>query len=180
MSDTRGWQSGDIGAFEALFRQHEKLVLRTAYFLTGTREDAEDIVQEVFLNVWRSRHTFDPERGKLTTWLCRITVNQCMSMRRRKQSDLVLVDDEGVNGVEGGEVMEEAMINKEEYARALQAVKSLDRKHSTVLVLRYFNELSYAEIAGVMNIPLGTVKSRINQGLRLLREQLGVQQGEAR
>lgn len=79
------WRSGDSDAFEALFRQYEKLVFRTAYLIVGDVEKARDIMQEVFVSVWKSRHTFNPEKGKFTTWLHRITVNKCSSRQSKHQ-----------------------------------------------------------------------------------------------
>ena len=85
MSDLiQKWQSGDVGAFETLFNQYGKLVFRTAYLITGSKEEADDTLQEVFLSVWKSRHTFNSTRAKFSTWLRRITVNQCASQHRKK------------------------------------------------------------------------------------------------
>ncbi len=165
------WQSGDVAAFEALFRQYERLVFKNAYLITGTREEAEDVLQDVFVSVWRSRHTFDPNKGKLTTWLHRITVNECHRRRRKKRPALVSLDRLEFSGTQEG--CEEALVNKQQRERILEAMNSLDSRHRTVLVLRYLNGLSYEEIARVADIPLGTVKSRMNQALKLLRGQLG-------
>ena len=86
MTDITGkWQSGDMKAFEALYHQYEKLVYRTAYLITGHKETAEDVLQEVFISVWKSRHTFNPEKGKLTSWLYRTTVNQCLRKKPRRK-----------------------------------------------------------------------------------------------
>jgi len=173
------WQSGDMVAFEALFRQHERLVFRTAYLITGDKEEAEDVLQEVFVSVWKSRHTFNPTRGKLTTWLHRITVNQCARKRRKKQLAFLSLEERRLDlpDTKRRELPEEVCVTKWEYERLMKALNSLGSKHRPVLVLRYFNDLSYDEIAQVLGIPLGTVKSRINQALRSLREQLAIQQG---
>ena len=184
MDLTEKWQSGDISAFEALFQQHQGLVFRTAYLMTGNREEAEDILQEVFVTVWKSRRSFNPTKGKLTTWLHRITVNQCVSKHRKKQPVLVSLDEAGADGfhlpeTKSSELPEESLMSNWEYERLIKAMNSLDGKHRPVLVLRYFNDLSYDGIAQVLNIPLGTVKSRLNQALKSLREQLGIQQREA-
>ncbi|MDP2730858.1 MAG: sigma-70 family RNA polymerase sigma factor, partial [Dehalococcoidales bacterium] len=74
---------------------------------------------------------------------------------------------------------DDVLISRQEYERLIEAMNSLDTKHRAVLVLRYFNDLSYEEIAQAVGIPLGTVKSRINHGLKLLRGQLDAQQREA-
>lgn len=175
------WQSGDMSAFEALFQQYQGLVFKTAYLMTGNKEEAKDVLQEVFVSVWKSRHTFNPRKGKLTTWLHRITVNQSLSRQRKRQPTFLSLEERSLDlpDMKCQELSEEALVTKWEYERLIKAVNSLDGKHRSVLVLRYFNDLSYVEIAQVVDIPLGTVKSRINQALRSLREQLGVQQGEA-
>ena len=168
------WQSGDTAAFEALFRQYERLVYRTAYLITGSKEAAEDALQEVFVSVWRSRHTYDSNKGKLTTWLHRITVNQCSREKARKAPAVVSLEEKGIDLPETKHQSqpEDVLINKMEYDRLLKAMDALDTKHRSVLVLRYFNDLSYQEIAESLGIPLGTVKSRINHSLRCLKGQV--------
>ena len=168
------WQHGDVNAFETLYRQYERLVFRTAYLITGSKEAAEDALQEVFLSMWKSRHTYDPNRGKLTTWLHRITVNQCSRKQKRKSPAIISLEERGVDlpEIKHQPQPEEISIAKMEYDRLLKAMNALDTKHRSVLVLRYFNDLSYQEIAEVLGIPLGTVKSRLNQSLRYLKEQM--------
>jgi RNA polymerase sigma factor (sigma-70 family) len=175
------WQTGDIGAFEVLFRQYEKLVFRTAYLITGSKEAAEEALQEVFISVWKSRYTYDPNKGKLTTWLHRITVNQCSRKKPDKKPITVPLEEKGVDlpDMKQRSRPDDVLINKLEYDRLLQAMNTLDTKHRSVLVLRYFNDLPYQEIANVLEIPLGTVKSRLNQGLKYLKEQMSMEPGEA-
>ena len=177
---TENWQHGDVNAFETLYRQYEKLVFRTAYLITGSKEAAEDALQEVFVSVWRSRHTYDPSKGKLTTWLHRITVNQCSSGKARKAPAAVSLEEKGIDLPERkySYQPEDMLINKMEYDRLLRAMDSLDTKHRSILVLRYFNGLSYQEIAETLEIPLGTVKSRLNQSLRHLKEQMNPGEAE--
>jgi RNA polymerase sigma factor (sigma-70 family) len=172
------WQTGDMGAFEALFRQYEKLVFRTAYLITGNKEAADDALQEVFISVWKSRHTYDPNRGKLTTWLHKITVNHCMSRRKKRPAALSLEERPDMPGMKHQPRPEDVLINRMEYDRLLKAMDAMDTKHRSVLVLRYFNDLSYQEIAEGLEIPLGTVKSRLSQSLRYLKEQMNP--GEAK
>ncbi|MDY6892213.1 MAG: sigma-70 family RNA polymerase sigma factor [Chloroflexota bacterium] len=171
------WQSGDIDAFEALFQQYQGLVFRTAYLMTGDREEAEDVLQEVWLTVWRARHTFDPTKGKLTTWLHRITVNRCVCRQRKKKPSSLSLEKATENGfdlpgIQSELLTEDIVMSRLEYETMLRAINHLNGRHRPVLVLRYFNDLSYDEIAQVLDIPLGTVKSRINQAMNKLREQL--------
>jgi RNA polymerase sigma factor (sigma-70 family) len=175
---TEPWQTGDVNAFEALFRQYEKLVFRTAYLITGNKEVAEDVLQEVFVSVWRSRDTYDPSKGKLTTWLHRITVNRCSKEKAKKVPASVSLEEKRLDLPEMKRSQpEDILVSKLEYERLLKAMDALDTKHRSVLVLRYFNGLSYQEIAEALEIPLGTVKSRLNQSLRYLKEQMNL--GEA-
>jgi len=176
---TEKWQHGDVNAFETLYRQYEKLVFRTAYLITGSKEAAEDALQEVFVSVWRSRHTYDPGKGKLTTWLHRITVNQCSKRKPGKTPATVSLEEKGVDLPEVKRSQpDDILVSKLEYDRLLRAMDALDTKHRSVLVLRYFNDLSYQEIAEALEIPLGTVKSRLNQSLRYLKEQMNPGEAE--
>jgi len=178
---TENWQHGDVNAFETLYRQYEKLVFRTAYLITGSKVEAEDALQEVFVSVWKSRHTYDPNKGKLTTWLHRITVNQCSKKKPGKTPAAVSLEEKGIDlpEIKHQSQPEYVLINKLEYDRLLQAMDKLDTKHRSVLVLRYFNDLSYREIAEALEIPLGTVKSRLNQSLRYLKQQMNPGEAEA-
>lgn len=168
------WQHGDVRAFETLFRQYEKLVFKTAYLITGNREAAEDILQGVFVSVWKFRHTYDPNKGNLTTWLHRITVNQCSKEKARKAPAAISLEEKGIDlpDMKHQSQPQEISITRMEYDRLLRAMDALDAKHRSVLVLRYFNDLSYQEIAEALEIPLGTVKSRLNQSLKYLKEQM--------
>lgn len=164
------WQDGDMEAFEALYRQNERLVFKNAYFITGSKEDAEDVLQDVFVSIWKARRAFNPQKARLTTWLYRITVNKCLDRHRKKRLPAVLLENSGAEDIEDDR---QEIGTALEYEELLTALKTLDKKHRAVIVLRYFNELSYEEIAQVAGIPLGTVKSRIYQALKMLRSQLG-------
>ena len=170
------WQSGDATAFQVLFEQYKNLVFKSAYLITGNREEAEDILQEVFVAVWQFRHTYNPDKGKLATWLHKITVNKCLESKRRKRVPFAYL--EGIDTPEA-RFTDEIPVSKQEYERLIEAMNSLDIKHRAVLVLRYFSDLSYQEIAQTVGIPLGTVKSRIHHGLELLRGKFDMQKREA-
>ena len=164
------WQTGDKNAFEALFREYERLVFKNAYLIMGKKEEAEDVLQQVFISVWKSRHTFDANKGKLTTWLHRITVNECMKKHRKLEPINEILYN--INLMDTSLEPEAALIKQEQYEKMIKAVNSLDKKHKTILILRYFDDLSYEEIANTVDIPIGTVKSRISNGLKRLREQI--------
>jgi RNA polymerase sigma-70 factor (ECF subfamily) len=127
--------------------------------------------------MWKSRCTFDAAKGKLTTWLYRITINQCRSRHRKKQPAILSLEETRDRGFDlpetrSSELAEESLMLEEEYKKLVGAMGSLDGKHRSVLILRYFSDLSYDEIAQVLGIPLGTVKSRLNQAVRTLREEV--------
>jgi RNA polymerase sigma-70 factor, ECF subfamily len=158
-------QAGDGEAFAELFHQYKNLVYRTAYLMLNNGQEAEDALQEVFLKVHRTLETYDPGRGALTTWLYRITVNHCLNERRRSAPVIVpLVSSNG-----HGPSVEGQVADDDEMARALAG---LSEKLKAVVVLRYYAGLAYAEIAEALDVPLGTVKSRLNQALAELRVRL--------
>lgn len=168
----------NIEEFEAFFQRYKDRVFRTAYSILGDSGEAEDIVQEVFVKVYRSGGFLHPEKGKFEAWLHRLTVNQCISSRRKKKHLLLSVERLEEDGFELPEdncaSPEKLLIKKEESEKVWRALRSLDKRHRTVLALRYFDDLSYDEIAQVLKIPLGTVKSRLSSAIEALRkEQLG-------
>jgi RNA polymerase sigma-70 factor (ECF subfamily) len=165
-----------VDNFEAIFGQYKDMVYKTAYLILGDTHRAEDVLQEVFIKVHKSLDTFDSRKGAFSTWLRRITVNQCIAERRNTHSpslSLEKLEEEGFDpaGADSRHP-EELVVKREESQRIQRAMKTLDRKHRAVVTLRYFDELSYEEIAQVLSIPLGTVKSRINTAIRALRQEL--------
>jgi RNA polymerase sigma-70 factor (ECF subfamily) len=178
---TEALRAGDVSTFEAVFQDYRKMVFKTAYLMTSSKEEAEDIMQEVFVSVWRSRKTFNPEKGKLTTWIYRITVNRCLSRRRKRKPALLSLEEKTIDlpDTKPEEQPEEVLVTRLEYEKLIKAMDALDSRHRSVLVLRYFNDLSYDEIARVTGVPLGTVKSRISQALRSLRARMSTRQPEA-
>jgi RNA polymerase sigma-70 factor, ECF subfamily len=166
--DQNQWQSGDPVAFKTFFYDHERLVLNDAFLITGSREDAQDILIEVFAAAWSYRRTFNPDKGKPSTWLHRITVNKCIEKMRKKQLRTVPIEnaaDIPAQKQDDAEILEDRELVE-------QAMQNLDSGHKAPLVLRYFNELSYAEIAEIMNIPTGTVRSRLHYALEMMKQVL--------
>ncbi len=164
----RRCQAGDEEAFARLFEEYKNLVYRAAYLTLGNNADAEDILQDVFLQVHRSLETYDPNRGAFTTWLHRITVNRCLNWRRRRPKVDSL--DEAAEARAGGrDVMPDRYADDDCVRRALDR---LSVKLRVVVVLRHYSDLSYAEIAEILDLPLGTVKSRLNLALRTLHGEL--------
>jgi RNA polymerase sigma-70 factor, ECF subfamily len=162
-------QAGDGEAFAELFHQYKNLVYKTAFLMLGNPSEAEDMLQEVFLEVHRSLSDYDPARGAFTTWLYRITVNDCLNWRRKRRPKLIPLDVLPAGGAHHAALMHEDATSDE---GVWQALSKLNPKLRTVVVLRYYWDLSYVEITEILNIPIGTVKSRLNRALLTLRDEL--------
>jgi len=156
---------GDQEAFEQIFNAYKNLVYKTAFLMLGNREDAEDMLQSVFLQVYKSLDTYDSSKAAFTTWLYRITTNKCINHRRKMRFRFLSFNARLENtlvsqGREEKQIENEQMID--------HALSNLSDKLRAVIVLRYYWEMSYAEIAQSLEIPLGTVKSRLSQALTKL------------
>jgi RNA polymerase sigma-70 factor (ECF subfamily) len=163
-------QAGDEDAFAALFHQHKNLVYKTAYLMLGNADEAEDVLQEVFLRVHESLATFQPSKGAFTTWLYRITVNHCLNRRRKRHLPVLSLAELSPRSLTGHSPSPEGRMGKEEAVQ--QGLSRLSEKLRAVVILRYYWEASYADIAQTLNIPVGTVKSRLNLALKTLRKEL--------
>ncbi|MDD5094398.1 MAG: sigma-70 family RNA polymerase sigma factor [Dehalococcoidia bacterium] len=168
------WQQGDRDAFEELFHSYYNMVRRTAIGILHDGGCAEDVVQEVFVSAWRSRHSFDSQKGSLATWLHRITVNQCARHGKKSGAKDVSLEEAQSRGfqisVNTDCSTQQPDTNEfSESERMMAAIQSLNGTYRPVVVLRYLNDLPYSEIAQVLEIPLGTVKSRLSEAVKILR-----------
>lgn len=159
----------DADAFESLFHRYKNLVYRVAYLILEEKDEAEDALQEVFLQVYRSYHTYNPTKGAFTTWLYRITVNHCLKRRRKQKFSPVHLDDLFSLFPSPPQSMNAVSADEEEVR---QAVARLNDPFRVVLILRYFSELSYDEISRILEIPIGTVKSRLARAIKALQREL--------
>lgn len=172
---------GDEDAFSTLMERYEKLVFNLAYQYTQNREDAADVSQEVFLKLWRTLPSFRGE-SSFTTWLFRITQNSALDLlRKRAGSATVSLTVEGDDGEEDGRERDladptvghdpAAAAEQKERASAIRAaIASLRADHREILVLREMRGFSYTEIAEMLGLELGTVKSRINRARIQVKE----------
>jgi len=171
-------RTGGEEAFAELFHQHKNLVYKTAFLLLGDTTAAEDALQEVFVKVYCSLDTFDPSKGAFTTWLRRITVNHCLNVRRRGRPSISSLEDLAVGESSPAEsrrpsLPEEWTVDREKAEAIWRAVQDLSPPLRATVVLRYYEELSYREISRVLDVPLGTVKWRLHEALKTLRQALG-------
>ena len=174
-------RTGDPGAFARLVRLHEGMVFNLAARLLGDTEEARDVAQEVFLQVYRMLGRFEG-RSRLKTWIYRIAVNQCHNRRRfwhRRRRDREQALDEGLDARAvlssadgaGRGPYEEAL--RQERARRVQAaLLQLSFEHRSVLVLREVEGLTCEEVGVALGVPEGTVKSRLSRAREAMRLRL--------
>ena len=160
----------DVVAFGALYDEHARAVYALAYRMLRDRGAAEDVAQEAFLSVWRSRHAYDAALGSTRTWLLAVTRHRAIDALRRRRSHLVL-DGEPFE-LEAPDRTDEEALRAEDAAAVRHALLDLPDGQRRVVELAYFDGLSQTEIAARMLIPLGTVKGRMRLALEKLASTL--------
>ena len=170
MSEIEQIARGDQPAFGRFYDQYAALVFSFALKFVRNRADAEDLLQEVFLQVWRNASTYNSRRGSPEAWLLTITRSRAIDKlrsQRRKNRDAILLEDlsqipqpPGTAAAPGDRVTLGGLLEK------------VSEAQRTALELAYFSGMTQAEIAEHLRIPLGTVKTRIRDGLRQLRAQV--------
>lgn len=163
-------QSGDRNAFSELVRAHARGVFNVVYRMCGDALVAEDAAQETFIRAWQSLPSFRPQMP-LRNWLYRIAFNAGMDMLRKEKR--ILPDDiEDLHLTDGGPGPEALVSQHERTAMVQKAILSLPDASRAVLVLREYEGLSYQEISSTLDIPVGTVMSRLNYARNLLKTKL--------
>jgi RNA polymerase sigma-70 factor (ECF subfamily) len=169
-------RAGDLAAFNALVEMHQDAVYGLCLRMLASSQAAEDVTQDVFLSAYRRIDSF--RGGVFRAWLLRIAANACTDeLRRRKRRPQVSLDDGGEDGsplalVDESESPEESLL-RGELSRYIQAgLMALPTDQRAVVVLCDVQGLSYEEISEVLNVSLGTVKSRLSRGRCRLRELL--------
>ncbi len=171
--------NGDADAFEQLVRTYQTPIYNLCLRMSGNPDDAADLSQEAFIKAWRNLGSFQFESA-FSTWLYRLASNTCLdflrSVKRRPQVSLTVEDGDGETQTldlpDTAPTPEEAAISKEENELLARAMQSLDEQQRQILTLRVVNDLSYAEIAEILNIKEGTVKSRLARTRDALRKKL--------
>jgi RNA polymerase sigma-70 factor (ECF subfamily) len=165
-------------AFSSLVDEHRPRVLRTAYGIVGSTQEAEEIGQEVFIKVWRSLPDYN-RVGAFSSWLYRIAVNASID-RLRKRREETSIDELPESSTplvdrlsEDDSELPEEVVERRDTARIVrEAIEELPPNARATLILREYEQLSYKEIAAALEIPIGTVMSRLNYARRVLREKL--------
>jgi RNA polymerase sigma-70 factor (ECF subfamily) len=168
--------SGDQDAWGQVVRQHWRKVFNVAYKFTGKHDEAEDLTQDIFVKIFRSLHTFD-RRANFQTWLISISRNLCIdhyrSVRKERETISRDVDSREMGTATRSEPGPLAGIEREDQRALLRlALNQLAPTLRSAVLLRDIKELSYQEIATMLDLPEGTVKSRINRGRTELARQI--------
>jgi RNA polymerase sigma-70 factor, ECF subfamily len=160
----------DPEAFATLYDRHSRAAFSLAYKLMGERMAAEDLVQEVFLKIWRAARSYRSERGSVRTWILSIVRNRSIDQlrshasRRRTQDKL----EASAPRSQPSEAFAETWRNSRR-DQVREALEALPPEQSKILDLAYFSGCTHVEIAGLLNIPLGTVKGRMRLGIEKMR-----------
>lgn len=164
-------QRGDERAFETLIRPYEEIAFRVAYLITGGAAEAEDAVQDGFVNAWRGLARF--RRGEpLRPWLLRIVANAARNRRRSagRRARLTLRAEGEQSSGDAAPSPEAIVVAREERTRLLAALEELPDRARLVLACRFLVGLSEEETAAALGVRVGTVKSRTARALDRLRE----------
>jgi len=171
---------GDEYAFEILVNRHQTSILNLIYRFIGDRTHAKDLAQEVFIRVWQAAKTYKP-KAKFTTWIYRITANLCFnelkSARRRRWFQFHRSNEDNEGSIEetfsdGSPTAEDLLLEKERSRQISDALQSLPDNQRMALVLKRYDDLSYQEIAKILNCSVSAVESLLVRAKRNLQEKL--------
>jgi len=170
---------GDQNAYTDIVNLYQHKLYQVCFRMLGNKQEAEDIAQEAFVRAYINLHTYDQKR-KFSTWIYRIATNLCIDRIRKKKPDYYL--DAQIAGTDGldmysqiaaeEQLPEETVEQMELQDRIQYEISRLPDKYRSVIVLKYIEELSLQEISEILDMPLGTVKTRIHRGREALRKQL--------
>ena len=170
-------RDGDARAFELIYDRHGGAAFSLAYRMVGDRAIAEDITQESFLSMWRSRVRYDRERGSVRAWVLGIVHHRTIDALRRN-----LVHDRRRASAEGLEERQEApdrtdveVARRDEARTVREAMQSLPDEQHQVIRLAYFGGFTHTQIAEMLEMPVGTVKGRMRLGLDKMRRALATE-----
>ena len=167
-------QQGRVDAFDVVYDRHGPAAFSLAYRIVGNRPTAEDITQDAFLSIWRSRQRFRPDRGSVRSWMLSIVHHRAIDLIRRNMNhERRRASAEGLEEREEAPERTEAEVARREEARAVRtALAGLPNGQTRVLELAYFGGFTQNEIAEMLDMPLGTVKGRMRLGLEKMRREL--------
>ncbi|MBE7103878.1 sigma-70 family RNA polymerase sigma factor [Bacillus cereus] len=165
-------ESGDKEAFQVIYELTSKDIYRTVVFLLGNQhQDVDDIVNEVYIKMWKSVTNYDMNRS-FRFWLHGLVVKQVQDWRRKSWRRFRIFEKKKMYEQDRSYIMDEGILHKETRSEIVEVVQKLSYKHREVVIMRYFHEYSLDEIATLLQIPIGTVKSRLHTALKRLRTEM--------
>ncbi len=176
----RQLQRGNPTAFETLVNRWEKPLLNYCYQMVNNMELAEDCRQEVFLRIYKSAKTFRG-RSQFSTWLYRIATNFCLNtlakQQRRNETPIAAYQDSASEGfddrfIDPSDSPDAVVVQKEIESRVRSAVVCLPEDLRVIVIMRHYHDMTFQEIANILESPVSTVKSRMTTGMRHLRQML--------
>jgi RNA polymerase sigma-70 factor (ECF subfamily) len=167
-------RGGDPRAFEVVYDRHGGAAFSLAYRMVANRVVAEDVVQEAFLSIWRSRLRYEPERGSVRTWVLGIVHHRTIdALRRNLVHDRRRSSDEGLEERHEAPERTDVEVARRDEARTVRAaIETLPDEQTKVIELAYFGGFTHVQIAEMLGEPIGTIKGRMRLGLEKLRRQL--------
>jgi RNA polymerase sigma-70 factor (ECF subfamily) len=171
---------GDTSSYGLLVTRYKNSVHNMAYRMMNNAEDAEDIAQEAFISAYRSLDRFDTNR-RFSPWLFRITINLCIDHLRRQRYRPIYIDDEGTYMDEGESKIQipdsspdpQMMAETAEIREIIEgAIAGLSPKYRAVLMLRYLEDFTYAEISEALDVSTNTVKTHLHRGREILKRKI--------
>ncbi|AWP30488.1 RNA polymerase sigma factor [Paenibacillus vortex V453] len=169
---------GDESAFQLVYQATHQDVYRTVAFLVYNKQDIEDIVNEVYMRMWRSMDKYDPNRP-FRFWLHGITVRLVQDWKRKAWRRIRLFERNRQTTCEPFDWTDNAVLRSETQHELFSLVRQLSYKLRVVVILRYFHDYALEEIADMLQIPVGTVKSRHHLALKELRKRFEMTGGDA-
>lgn len=173
-----GIQRGDQQALEQLYDRYEKILFSFAYRITKDQESAEEVVQEIFIKIWKGQNKFDPQKGKFSTWAFTIARNISIDLLRKQKDATYELQERDALQRDAASSTEDSVIWRERGKQVREAIATLAVEQQNIIEWFYFKGATQREIAKQFNLPLGTVKGRIRLALRHLREALSEEGGE--
>lgn len=175
-SIVRAVLNGDSTAFANLVELYQEKLYQLAYRMLYNRQEAEDVVQETFLRVFKSLANYD-ESMKFSTWIYRIATNLCIDQLRKKRGNISLDaevhDEDGIDGyaqLQSAEPLPEEELIMSEMQRSIQqAIQEMPVSYRSVTILKYLHDLSLQEISEILELPVSTIKTRLHRGREHLR-----------
>ena len=164
-------QTGDHAAFKLLLKRYQKPLFGYMWRFTGDRHAAEDLLQETYMRIYQARTKFN-EKFSFSGWAYRIATNACLDMRKKKSHAAEKTAGEEIitRHPSPHAAPEDEMLHNARNSEILQLLAELPEKFRAVLLLKHYEDLSIKAIAAVLDIPEGTVKSRLYKGIKQLTE----------